>query len=292
MAAGDNQQKQLVQLLRALDFNKLDLSYMSPEVAPGKYEEGYDRYGKYKVRWGWGTAWVLTALAALVIFQAFFPRDAYDYLDPELVWIRSNSYWIIPVVLVSAFFVRKADKKVERAETKKLLKALEVSGLEIVADPQKTITGAEYPELMATYQGTFKVKNDSNLKVIFGTTRSWWDPLSKPITTGRAALPIGTLFIYVAIDSLCGDSVFASPFRKPNWDTMPPLTDKAKQALSRLASKYLVRLGEGGLLIAYARDANNGLTSSLENTTLQKRSWQILYTLMSSEVADIVEGLS
>jgi hypothetical protein len=105
MTIGVNRNRdELVKILRGMQFSKLNIGFLNGEGLDGKPREGYDKYGKFKIRFGWSIGAGMAFMAALLFWQSFFPRRTTSYDDPTYVWIRNNFYWLLPVWAVPTFF--------------------------------------------------------------------------------------------------------------------------------------------------------------------------------------------
>lgn len=292
MTSGDSQKRaSLVKVLRGLSYSKLDLSFL---IGDGSPDSGYDRYGKYKVRFGWGIAFGLTFLTALWVYMSFFPKRTTDFNDPELVWTRANSYWLVPLVLLSWFFVNKSDRKNDESETDKMSKAIAKSGLIVLPDVSQFPGATEFSTLVnGTVHGrAYGVMSDGQLQVAFGETFQRWDAITKPMFTLHGEMgPFPSLFMFVAVPGLQTHAVNLTPKNQIDWDLLPQLSQKGRAALSRLASRYAVVVGAGGIVVGLAEETNNSFQSSLTGTMSTPTGWKICLDIISGELADIIEGL-
>jgi hypothetical protein len=82
-----------------------------------------------------------------------------------------------------------------------------------------------------------------------------------------------------------------NPSEPPIWSELPAMTDKAKDVLIKLAKRYAVVIGGGGIGVGLAKDSINGLKTSLRGDMKGSSGWNVCYGLLSQEVADIIEGL-
>ncbi|NBW73959.1 MAG: hypothetical protein EBR26_06135 [Microbacteriaceae bacterium] len=292
MQTGESDQAALVKTMRRLSYSKLDKSFLLGE---GSNKPGYDRYGKYKIRFGWGIALGLTAITSIWIYRSFFPKHADDFYDPELVWTRSNSYWLVPLVLLSWLLVKKWDDKDVEEDFGNIEKSITKSGINILSE-DTVFSGATVfstiPDWVVPGR-SFGVFAKGQIQVAFGETFQRWDQTVKPMTTLHgAAGPFPSLFMYVAMTWLETPVVHLYPKTPIDWDSLPSMNQKAKDALSRLASRYLVVLGGGGLVIGLAEESNNSFETSLTGTMNTPTGWRICLDIISGQLADIVEGLT
>lgn len=291
---------ELVKTLRGMQFSNLNLGFLQGEDLDGTLREGHDKYGKYQIRFGWGIGAILAFITAAMAFYSFFPRRAWYYDDPELTWIRENFYWLLPVWALPAYFLWKADRKVEDKESIFLSDAVALNGLVILPGgtnfPGDLVTPLNSLLLQKhTYRGTafgsaFALKNDNSIRVAFGLSSLWWDASSR-VSTNRGLDPSQSLFVWVALPELSGKCVYLNPKNPPVWDALPAMNEKARASLTFLASKYAVVIGGGGIGVGLAKDSDNGATTTMRGTMKSPSGWQACYGLLSEEVADIVEGI-
>jgi len=302
MTIGANSNRdELVRTLRGMQFSKLNLGFLKGEDLDGKQREGYDKYGKFQIRFGWGIGAILTGLAAAAMFYAFFPRQRYyHYDDPDFVWIRENFYWLLPIWAVPAYFLWKANRKVEDKESSFLSKAVAKNGLVVLPGGTRfpgdlvnnlnSLLMNKYTSVGTTFESAFALKYDNQIRVAFGLSSLWWDA-SSSVGTNRGLIPSESLFVYVAVPELTNEFIYVNPSQPPTWIELPAMNDKAKQVLSTLAKRYAVVIGGGGIGVGLAKDSTNGMQSSLRGDMKSPSGWSVCYGLLSEEVADIIEGL-
>jgi hypothetical protein len=291
---------ELVKTLRGMQFSKLNLGFLKGEDLDGKQREGYDKYGKFQIRFGWGIGAILTGLAAYAMYYAFFPRRAYYYDDPDFVWIRENFYWLLPIWAVPAYFLWKANRKVEDKESSFLSKAVAKNGLVVLPSgtrfPGDLVTNVnsllmnQYTTVGTTFESAFALKYDDQIRVAFGLSSLWWDA-SSGVATNRGLMPSESLFVYVAVPELTNDFIYVNPSQPPTWSELPAMSEKAREALTTLAKRYAVVIGGGGIGVGLAKDSINGMQTSLRGDMKSPSGWNACYGLLSTEVADIVEGI-
>ena len=302
MTIGANSNRdELVRTLRGMQFSKLNLGFLKGEDLNGKQREGYDKYGKYQIRFGWGIGAILAGLAAYAMFYAFFPRRAYYYDDPDAVWIRENVYWLIPIWAVPAYFLWKANRKVENEESSFLSKAVAKNGLVVLpsgthfpgdlgSTPAFNLT-PDYVSVGTVFDSAFALKYEDQIKVAFGLSSLWWDASSSGLTTNRGLNPTQSLFVWVSVPELSGECIYLNPSKSPNWSELPAMNGKARETLAKLSSRYAVVIGDGGIGVGLAKDSTNGMQTSLRADMKSPYGWSACYGLLSEEVADIIEGL-
>jgi hypothetical protein len=290
---------ELVKILRGMQFSKLNIGFLNGESLDGKPREGYDKYGKFKIRFGWSIGAGLAFMAAVLFWQSFFPRRTGSYDDPTYVWIRNNFYWLLPVWAVPSYFLWKANRKEENSESDFLAKAVAKNGLVVLPggthfpgdlgykNPQNPL----YFSQGTVNQSSFAMKYDQHIRVGFGLSSLWWDESSSP-STNRGLNPTQSLFVYVSIPELTHTFTYVNPRNLPKWDQLPPMSEKAKDSLTKLASRYAVVIGGGGIGVGLAKDTNNGLETSLAGDMTVRSGWKVCYDLLSNEVADILQGLA
>jgi hypothetical protein len=283
-----------------MQFSKLNLGFLKGEDLDGKQREGYDKYGKFQIRFGWGIGAILAGLAAYAMFYAFFPRRAYYYDDPDFVWIRENFYWLLPIWSVPAFFLWKASRKVEDEESSFLSKAVAMNGLVVLPSGTRfpgdlvnnlnSLLMNQHTSVGTTFESAFALKYDNQIRVAFGLSSLWWDA-SSSVGTNRGLMPSESLFVYVAVPELTSDFMYVNPSQPPTWSELPAMNEKAKEALTNLAKRYAVVIGGGGIGVGLAKDSTNGMQTSLRGDMKSPSGWSACYGLLSEEVADIIEGL-
>ena len=291
---------ELVKTLRGMQFSNLNLGFLQGEDLDGTLREGHDKYGKYKVRFGWGIGAILAYIAAYMAFTAFFGGRYVDYDDPEPTWIRENFYWLLPVWVVPSYFLWKANRKVEDKELSFLSDAVALNGLVVLprgtnfpgdrVTPLNSVLLNVYTSRGTAFDSAFALKYDSNIKVAFGLSSLWWDSSSR-VSTHRGLEPSQSLFVWVSVPELSNAFVYLNPKSPPVWDALPAMNQKARDSVTFLASKYAVVIGGGGIGVGLARDSDNGTTTTMRGTMKSPSGWQACYGLLSDEVADIVEGL-
>ncbi len=283
---------ELVRRLRAMRFDDLDISFLNGKPKSGEERQGYDRFGKYSVRFGWGLGALVSLGFALLVFQAFLNRYG-DYSDPGRVWIRSNLWWMAPIWAVPTYFLYKSNRRSEGKESEYLAQALDNNGL--VALPNNTKFGgdlnATVNQIGTAFNAAFALKYQDTPQVAFGLSRHWWDSSSNGVTINRGLNPSYSLFVYVAIPELTNEFIYLNPTHPPVFDQLPAMNEKAKLALSKLASRYAVIIGGGQIGVGQAKGSMNGVDTSLNGTMGAPSGWRVCYHLLSNEVADIVEGL-
>lgn len=149
-------------------------------------------------------------------------------------------------------------------------------------------------------KNAFHPKGTLGDKITFGRTKSWFDFDHKAPSTGsdhRGADPESDLefFLFVKVDlnGLDGDFKYFSPDRPVEKSEVPPMSDQAFQALSGLACKYAVVLGENSILVSAAGGSLNSVSESLQVIDLRLESrWQLMQRIIGGKLADVVEGLS
>lgn len=302
MTIGANSNRdELVRALRGMQFSKLNLGFLKGEDLDGKQREGYDKYGKFQIRFGWGIGAILTGLAAYAMFYAFFPRRRYfNYDDPDFVWIRENFYWLLPIWAVPAYFLWKANRKVENKESSFLADAVAKNGLVVLpggtnfagdlVNPVNSLLLNIYTRRGTEVDSAFALKYDNQIRVAFGLSSLWWDESAR-VSINRGRHPSQSLFVYVALPELTNDFVYLNPKNPPVWDQLPEMNDKARASLTFLASKYAVVIGGGGIGVGLVKDSINSPTTTMRGVMTSPSGWQACYGLLSTEVADIVEGL-
>lgn len=301
MTIGANADRdELVRTLRGMQFNKLDLGFLNGKDLEGNQREGHDKYGKFQMRFGWGIGAILSILAALVFFQSFFPRRAYDYDDPELVWIRENFYWLFPVWAVPSYFLWKANRKVEEKESSFLSEAVAKNGLVVLpggtrfpgdlVTTRNSILLNRYTSPGTVFESAFALKYEKQITVTFGLASIWWDSSSR-VSTNRGLNPSQSLFVYVSVPELTNEFVYVNPSEPPVWSELPPMSEKAQGVIAKLAKRYAVVIGGGGIGVGLAKDSINGPTTSMRGDMRSSSGWNVCYGLLSEEVADIIEGL-
>ena len=291
---------ELVKTLRGMQFSNLNLGFLQGEDLDGTLREGHDKYGKYKVRFGWGIGAILASIAILVFYRSFFPKYPDDYDDPTSTWVRENFYWLLPIWAVVSYFLWKADRKVEDKESSFLSDALALNGLVVLPSgtnfpgdrvtPLNSLLLNKYTSRGTEFESAFALKYDNNIKVAFGLSSLWWDASAR-VSTNRGLDPSQSLFVWVALPELSDKFVYLNPKNPPVWDALPAMNEKARASLSFLASKYAVVIGGGGIGVGLAKDSDNGATTTMRGTMKSTSGWQACYGLLSDEVADIVEGL-
>jgi len=283
-----------------MQFSKLNLGFLNGEDLDGKQREGYDRFGKYSYRIGAGFVWFICVIFAWLVFQSFFPRHPQDYDDPSAVWVRTNLYWTAPLWALAVYFHSKSDKKEDNKNSDFLASAVAKNGLVVLPGgtkfPGDLVTNLN-SLLLNRYTGVgtvsgsaFGVKYDHEIKVAFGLSSLWWDA-SASVGTNRGLMPSESLFVYVAVDELANDFVYLNPSQPPIWSELPAMNEKAKETLTKLAKRYAVVIGGGGIGVGLAKDSNNGMQTSMRGDMKSASGWNVCYGLLSSEVADIIEGL-
>ena len=112
MTIGANSNRdELVRTLRGMQFSKLNLGFLKGEDLDGKQREGYDRYGKYEIRFGAAIVWIICFAFAVLVFQSFFPRATSNFDDELYVWTRSNLFWTVPIWSIAVYFLLKSEKR-------------------------------------------------------------------------------------------------------------------------------------------------------------------------------------
>ena len=293
--------EELVKTLRGMNYSDLDLSFFSGKDSKGQIREGYDRYGKYKIRFGWGAGAFLSASFAFITFESFTGgRSGRDYNSPESIWIRQNSYWTIPIWAIVTYFLWRANRKVEQADLMILAPAMEKNGLEVL--PKGTRFPGDLNIPLAndgTYdKAAFAVMESDKIRIAFGLSYLWWDMSSKDTQAsaaffglfGRGASRRPTHFVYVAVPDLSGEFVYLNPKTAPDWNLLPPMSEKAKASLTQLASGFAVVIGGGGIGVGHAAGANEVDISWQSNRSVRS-VFETSYKILNTQLADIVEGL-
>ena len=293
--------EELVKTLRNMNYNNLDLSFFSGKDTNGKLREGYDRFGKYQLRVGWGVGVILSFFFAFATFDSFLPfgRGSHNYNSNEAVWLRQNSYWTIPIWAVVAYFLWKANRKVEQADLNILEPAMEKNGLKVLPK------GTRLPGDLSTNLGSagsfdraaFAVMESGKIRIAFGLSYLWWDMSSKNSWAKTTFLlqiggpgPRPTHFVYVAVPELSGELLYLNPNTPPDWNLLPPMNEKAKASLTQLASRYAVVIGGGGLGVGHAYGPTEVDTSWQSNQSVRS-VFETSYRILNTQVADIVDGL-
>lgn len=293
--------EELVKTLRSMNYTNLDLSFFSGKDTNGKLREGYDRFGKYQLRVGWGIGVFLSFFFAFATFESFIPLGAFsdNYNDNEPVWLRQNSYWTVPLWAVVTYFLWKANRKVEQADLDILKPAMEKNGLKVLPK------GTRFPGDLSTPLGSsgtfdraaFSVMESGKIRIAFGLSYLWWDMSSKNenaktdflrLIAGSSRRP--THFIYVAVPELSGELLYCNPNTPPDWNLLPPMNEKAKASLTQLAARFAVVIGGGGLGVGHAYGSTEVDISWQSNQSVRS-VFETSYRILNTQVADIVEGL-
>lgn len=302
MTIGANSDRdELVRTLRGMQFSKLDLGFLSGKDLDDKPKEGYDRYGKFKIRFGWGIGSILLAIFAFATLRSFLPPGyRFDPRDDPAPWLRDNFYWTLPVWLVAAYFLWKSNRKVEDESHDFQSKSVAKNGLVVLpggtmfpgdmVNFRNSFLLNKYTGMGTAFESAFALKYDDEIKVAFGLSSLWWDASSR-VTTNRGLNPSQSLFVYVAVPQLTNDFVYLNPSEPPIWSELPAMTDKAADVLIKLAKRYAVVIGGGGIGVGLAKDSINGMQTSLRGDMKTTSGWNVCYGLLSEEVADIIEGL-
>jgi hypothetical protein len=293
---------ELVKTLRGMQFSKLDLDFLKGEDSGGKQKDGYDRYGKFKIRLGWGTGVILLAIFAIATLRSFFPSSGYSFdpADDPAPWLRDNLYWTLPIWLIAAYFLWRSNRKVVDESVDFLSKGVEKIGLVVLpggtkfpGDRVNSLNSLRlniYTGMGTAFDSAFALKYDNHIRVAFGLSSLWWDA-SSSVATNRGINVSQSLFVWVALPDLANDFVYLNPKNPPLWDALPAMNEKARASLTFLASKYAVVIGGGGIGVGLAKDSINGPTSTMRGNMTSPAGWQACYGLLSQEVADVVEGL-
>jgi hypothetical protein len=299
----NNSRDELVRTLRGMKYTDLDLSFYEGKDTEGNQREGYDRYGKYHLRIGWGIGVILSFLFAFITFDSFIPlgrgSDA-RYYDDAPVWLRQNSYWTIPIWAIATYFLWKADKKVERKDLEILAPLMKKNGLKVL--PKGTrfpgdLSGA--PNYIGTLEkSAFAVSGPGKTEIAFGLSHLWWDESSKReaasinsglLINGKGRLQ--TLFVHVSVPQLSSEIVYLNPKNPPDWNQLPSMNQKAKEALTKLASGYAVVVGGGGLGVAQTLRKLDDIDNSWRSNASVRSVLETSYKLLSTDIANVVEGL-
>lgn len=301
MTIGANSDRdELVKTLRGMQFSDLNLGFLSGQGLDGKQRPGYDRFGKYSLRVGAGIVGFACLVFAVAVFQSFFPRYTSSYDDSLYVWMRGNLVWTAPIWAVTVYFLLKSNRKEGSEDLNFLEGPVAENGLVVLPGgtnfPGDLVTTLNSFLLnIYTVRGTevgsaFALKYENQIRVAFGLSSLWWDASAR-VSTNRGRHPSQSLFVYVALPELTNDFVYMNPKNPPVWDQLPAMNDKARASLTFLASKYAVVIGGGGIGVGLAKDSINGPTTTMRGVMTSTSGWQACYGLLSTEVADIVEGL-
>jgi hypothetical protein len=285
---------ELVKTLRGMQFSKLDLSFITGEYPGQETMKGYDRHGKYGVRVWRGIGLAFVSLVPVLVLASFGQDNPQDFDDPVLTWIRANVGWIFLTWSIVSVVLWISGRKIYRAKVKRLEEACEKNGLALLPFNYKIPGGLVNPKNRGPiYRASFTLKYELEPKVAFGLTHQWWDSSSKPLIENGWNQFLH-LFVYVSLPELDSPTIYLNPKTPPVWSELPPMSDEAKAVVTNLASRYSVVIGGGFLGIGYARGTSNSFGTSLdalEGTMNIPIQWKVCYGLLSTEVADIIEGL-
>jgi hypothetical protein len=295
MTIGANSDRdELVKTLRGMQFSKLDLSFITGETPGEETKKGYDRHGKYGVRVWRGIGVAFVSLVPVLVLASFAQENPQDFDDPVFTWIRSNVGLMFLIWSIVSVFLWISGRKIYRAKLKRLEEACEKNGLELLPLNYKIPGGLVNTKNRGPiYRASFALKYEQEPKVAFGLTHQWWDSSSKPLIENGWNQFLH-LFVYVSLPELNSPTIYLNPKTPPVWSELPPMSEKAKAVLTDLSARYAVVIGGGFIGIGYARGTSNSFGTSLD--ALEGRmdipiQWKVCYGLLSTEVADIVEGL-
>jgi hypothetical protein len=295
---------ELVETLRGLKFNDLDLSFYEGKDADGKQREGYDRYGKYSIKIGFGIGAFLSLFVGLIIVGTFVPIGRYggDLVDDDTAtWVRENLFWLFPVWVVGTYLLWKAYRTAEAKELEGLVPAMEMNGLRVL--PKGTGFPGDLswgPQARGTVdKAAFALISPKGMNIAFGLSKLWWDQSSKKeaASLNRALLinwreRFKAVFAYVSVPELSGELVYMNPNSPLDWNSLPPMSQKARDALKRLTSKYAVVLGGGGIGVGRAFGQPTQINDSWTSPASVHAVLETCYQVLSQDVADVIEGIS
>ena len=194
----------------------------------------------------------------------------------------------------------KSDKKEVSENSSFLARAVAKNGLVVLPSgtrfPSDLVTNLnslllyKYTGVGTPFESAFALKYDDEIKVAFGLSSLWWDA-SAFVGTNRGLMPSESLFVCVAVPHPANDFIYLNPSEPPIWSDLSAMTDKAKDVLIKLAKRYAVVIGGGGIGVLLAKDSINGIQTSLRGDMKSSSGWNVCYGLMSEEIADIFEGL-
>jgi hypothetical protein len=306
MTIGANSNRdELVETLRGLKFNELDLSFYEGKDADGKQREGYDRYGKYSIKIGFGIGAFLSLFVGLIIVDIFIPLGG-KYgnnlaVKDTALWARENLFWLFPVWVVGTYLLWKANRTAEAKELEGLVPAMEMNGLRVL--PKGTGFPGDLswgPQARGTVdKAAFALISPKGMNISFGLSKLWWDQSSKKdaASLNRALLinwreRFTTMFVYVSVRELSGELVYLNPTSPLDWNSLPLMSQKARDALMRLTSKYAVVLGEGGIGVGRAFGQPTQINDSWTSPASVRAVLETCYQVLSQDVADVIEGIS
>jgi hypothetical protein len=304
MTIGANSDRdELVKTLRGLKFNELDLSFYEGKDADGKQREGYDRYGKYSINIGFGIGAFLSLFVGLIIVDIFIPLGKGGNLAVKdtALWARENLFWLFPVWAVGTYLLWKAYRTAEAKELERLVPAMEMNGLSVL--PKGTGFPGDLswgPQARGTVdKAAFALISPKGMNISFGMSKLWWDRSSEreAASLNRSLLILcrerfTTMFVYVSVRELSGELVYLNPNSPLDWNSLPPMSQKARDALMRLTSKYAVVLGEGCIGVGRAFGQPTQITDSWTSPASVRAVLETCYQVLSQDVADVIEGIS
>jgi hypothetical protein len=281
---GDQQPSnaEIAERMRAFKFAEMNLSFKDDEINLPASKQIKRLHSPLWVRVIGG----LTGLVSLLGIPLLFPRG--QVLD--WVWKQYGLFigiWILAIcIAVTALAIegRYTDRRWQLFANANELEVLKY--------------GVSLPGDLRTNRGTslgFRLNTFAGRNVSFGICDGWFDKESKwPVGGYSAGESVESiLFVRVELPTFSGPSRYFGPRRPLEFSSLPAMSEKAEIALTSLAARYSVVVGQGSIIVSHAKSSGVSVTESLEYIDLSLDSlWMLFSKLISGKLADIVEGVN
>lgn len=234
---------------------------------------------------------VILSLLGIVIFE-LLTSTATD--APEFITDNYVPLWIVFLGVVAATFklLLMGAKYDERRM------ALFCKTNALLEVPYRTKYSGDLRDGLGT-DSAFTGLGSAGQCFSFGRINGWFDKDHKPPTRmhGYSVDPNADveslLFVRVEAEGLNQDLEYFSPDRPVSREHIAKISEKGFQALSSLAKKYAVVIGEGAVLVSGAGGSLNSVADSLLIVDLSLESrWKLMQIIIGGKLADVVEGLA
>ena len=231
----------------------------------------------------------VVGILAAILFLILVPKRG-EVMEP----FRSNLmiWWpvligFVGILLYQASVAMKFAKRRESLFCKANgFKEIEM-GSQINGDLRKKGEGIQVGYTLDSFAGQ---------NISFGSVHGWFDKDHKaPKHYSQYSATEEECLLFAAVDArgLGQELAYFSPDRPVIRDQVPVMTDQAFQALSELARKYSVVIGEGSIVISGAGGSLNSATETFQFADMNDQSkWRLLQRIIGGKFADVVEGIS
>jgi hypothetical protein len=281
----------MAEAMRGFTFEKFDLNLLVDE---SHVEKKFRDPKLYAAKWQIVFSYTLTFVLCIWVFLVSGGRFNWAYSSiPDsqpLIWIYYNhplAWAIAGALTICAFY---SWKRIFKFTENRWAKIAQLNNLTRIKYGKPLMPGSIVRDASG-YINAFKL-NGPLSNVSFGVVSGWWDIYTKPkVTGGQASILCEQLFVRVELPEVSGPTKVFNPNHAWKREELPELSDSAFKAVKRLASLYSVVIGEGQILIAVAGGTKNSPAESLEGDLDTPNGWKLCSSLISNELATVVEGL-